>query len=266
MLFRSGERLADWAYALVVENGHQQYDRFPALDAAWPRIAAALPVLLAGDNLRLQAAGDALNSFLDFSGRWDDGLALGIAAEARAVLARDHGKAGWRAQQLGYLHLLRGQSADVLTCADRAAEHWATAHTGARERAVALRLRGRGHHVAKDYLAAMDTTREALGLFRSVSNESDDVAICLNDLGATQQACFQYGEAESSFSEALAMASALADREGIAIYTGNLAELAIHREQWPEAEGLARQALLLAEKLGRQELIASAERRCGAQQ
>ncbi len=90
----SGERLADWAYALVVENGHQQYDRFPALDAAWPRIAAALPVLLAGDNLRLQAAGDALNSFLDFSGRWDDGLALGIAAEARAVLARDHGKAG----------------------------------------------------------------------------------------------------------------------------------------------------------------------------
>ncbi len=103
----------------------------------------------------------------------------------------------------------------------------------------------------------MATTREALGLSRSVSKESDDVAICLNDLGATQQACIQYGEAESSLREALAMASALADREGIAIYTGNLAELAVHREQWPEAEGLARQALLLAEKLGRQELIAS---------
>ncbi len=40
-------------------------------------------------------------------------------------------------------------------------------------------------------------------------------------------------------------------------YTGNLAELALDREQWAEAESLAREALALAEKVGRQELIAS---------
>ena len=39
--------------------------------------------------------------------------------------------------------------------------------------------------------------------------------------------------------------------------TGNLAELALDREQWAEAESLAREALALAEKVGRQELIAS---------
>lgn len=85
----SGERLADWAYALSVENGYVEHERFPVLDAAWPQIAAALPVLLAGDNRRLQTVCEALHRFLDFSGRWDDLLALSTEAETKAVLAKD---------------------------------------------------------------------------------------------------------------------------------------------------------------------------------
>ena len=50
---------------------------------------------------------------------------------------------------------------------------------------------------------------------------------------------------------------AITSHEGIATRTGNLAELALDREQWAEAESLARAALALAEKVGRQELIAS---------
>jgi hypothetical protein len=49
-----GERLAERAYALALEHGDEQFDRFPALDAAWPEIKAALPVLIAGGDLRLQ--------------------------------------------------------------------------------------------------------------------------------------------------------------------------------------------------------------------
>jgi hypothetical protein len=37
---------------------------------------------------------------------------------------------------------------------------------------------------------------------------------------------------------------------------GNLAELALHRQHWPEAERLAREALDLDEPIGRKELIA----------
>jgi hypothetical protein len=37
----------------------------------------------------------------------------------------------------------------------------------------------------------------------------------------------------------------------LATCTGNLAELALNREQWPEAERLAREALKLAEAIGR---------------
>ncbi len=43
--------------------------------------------------------------------------------------------------------------------------------------------------------------------------------------------------------------------------TGNLAALALDREQWAEAESLAREALSLSEKVGRQQLIASDCRR-----
>ena len=50
---------------------------------------------------------------------------------------------------------------------------------------------------------------------------------------------------------------AITSHEGIATRTGNLAALAIDRKQWAEAESLAREALALDEKVGRQELIAS---------
>jgi hypothetical protein len=42
----------------------------------------------------------------------------------------------------------------------------------------------------------------------------------------------------------------------MATCSGNLAELAVGREDWPGAEALAREVLLLAEAVGRQELIA----------
>jgi len=43
----------------------------------------------------------------------------------------------------------------------------------------------------------------------------------------------------------------------VAIYTGNLASLELDRENWPQAEALAQEALLLSEQVGRQELIAN---------
>jgi hypothetical protein len=72
-LARSGERLAAYAFTLMEENGYEQHERFPVLEAAWPLIAAALPLLLAGNNARLQMACGALDGFLDFSGRWMPG-------------------------------------------------------------------------------------------------------------------------------------------------------------------------------------------------
>jgi hypothetical protein len=60
----TGSRLEERAYALIVENGYDQYDRFPVLEAAWPTVAPALPLFLAGPNPRLQTVCDALDPFL----------------------------------------------------------------------------------------------------------------------------------------------------------------------------------------------------------
>ena len=51
------------------------------------------------------------------------------------------------------------------------------------------------------------------------------------------------------------MARTIRYPQGIAKYTGNLAGLALRREDWEVAETLAQQVLLLSDKIGRQDLI-----------
>ena len=252
----TGSRLEERAYALIVENGYDKHDRFPVLDAAWPTVAPALPLFVAGPNPRLQTVCDALADFLDFTGRWDEWLSLSQQAEAKAVAAGDHDNAGWRAYQAGWVHYLREQADAVLACADRAAAHWQTGLAGARERAIAIHMRGVGYRLKADYPAAIAAYREALDLGRSLSAESEDVAIALNDLADAEQLSGDLAAAERDYREALRVARAVGYAEGVATYTGNLAELALDREDWPGAETLAREALPLSEKVGRQELIA----------
>ncbi|MGH2744802.1 MAG: hypothetical protein ACREWE_12005 [Gammaproteobacteria bacterium] len=182
----TGSRLEQCAYALIVENSYEKHDRFPVVDANWPTVAAALPLFLAGSNERLQTVCDALADFLDFTGRWDEWLSLERQAEAKSLAAGDHHNAEWRADRAGWVHYLREEADAVLSCADRAAAHWQTAQSGPRERAIAIRLRGIGHRLKKDYPAAIDTYLEALDLFRSLSAESKHVAIVLNALAEVE--------------------------------------------------------------------------------
>jgi tetratricopeptide (TPR) repeat protein len=252
---QTGDRLTDQAYALALENGYSKYDRFPALEAAWPRLAAALPLFLQDENARLQTLCAALRTFLDFSGRWDEQLALSEQAEAKAEAAKDFDNAGWRAYNAGMMCHLRGQAAEVLRWAARAEGHWQTARARARERAFAIRLRGYGHRLNKDYPAAIAAYREMLELLRTVQAESADAAAALNDLAWAERESGDYAAAERDYTEALRIYRKVGNQEGIVIVIGNLAELANDRKQWPEAERLAREALALAEKLGRQEVV-----------
>ena len=256
VIAETGDRLEERAYALVVENGYRKFDNFPVLDAAWPTVAAALPRFLAGPNDRLQTVSDALRNFLDFTGRWDEWLALSRDAEVRAVAAKDFLNAGWRACHAGWVKYLRGQSVEVLACSERAETYWQEAQASARERSVAISLRGIGHELAGDYPAAIAAFREAVGLNSSLNLESEDVATVLNDLAGAELVSGDIDAAERDYREALRISKAAGDREGISVRTGNLASVALVREDWPGAEALAREALSRAEKLGRRELIA----------
>jgi len=253
----SGERLANQVYSLTVENGYDRFACFPILETAWPQIAAALPVLISGDNGRLQTVCAALERFFEFSGRWDIWLSLSTEAEPRAESAGDHYNAGWRAYDAGWCHSLRGQSAEVLTCADRATSHWRAAQAGARAQAFAIALRGHGHSLAKNYPAAITAYREALKLHRSLSSKSTDVSLSLASLAVVLHNSGEFDEAETCYRKALAIAKAARKWDGVAVATGYLAELGLDREHWLEAERLARKALKLSKDIGRKEMIAA---------
>jgi tetratricopeptide (TPR) repeat protein len=253
----TGDRLEKRAYALIMENGWKNYDRFPALEAAWPGIAPALPLLLIGDNERLQIVCDALRTFLEFQGRWDESLALFEKAEAKALAAADYDNAGWRAYHAGTIHCLRQRADSVITCADLAAAHWTQAKAGARERATAFQLRGHGHRLKTDYPAAITAYRESLDLLLSLVAESADVATSLNWIACAEQLSGDLTAAERHYREALRVAQSVGFAEGVATYVGNLAGLALDREDWPTAETLAGEALPLSEAVHRPELIAS---------
>jgi len=253
----TGNRLANHAYALIVENGYKNFDRFPILNAAWPTLAPALPLLLAGPNKRLQTVCDALDTFLDFTGRWDERVSLNEQAEAKVVSSGDLRNAGWRAYQAGWVAYLRGQADAVLAGADRAESHWVAAKVGARERAFAIRLRGLGCYLKKDYPAALAAFQEALELVGGRSAQSQVASCIINDMAVLQRKMGDYAASERDFMEAIRLASVLGDPEGTVTYSGNRAELKLDEQKWCEAESLARDALSLSEAIGRIELIAA---------
>jgi hypothetical protein len=255
VIAKAGNTLSSRVYALAQENGYDNYNRFSTLDAEWPTIAAAIPLLLQGDNDRLLGLCDALTHFLDFTGRWDEWLSLELQAEKKAVAANDAKNASWQAHDAGRVYSLRGQAVEVLACAARAEQHWAKA--GVRERAFAIRLRGTGYRLVKDYPAAIVAYQGAVNLWRTLSPESADVAIGLNSLGGAEWASGDCAAAERNYREALRIAKKVNYSEGVAAYTGRLAFLALEHKDWP-AESLAREALMLSEGVGRLELIARA--------
>jgi tetratricopeptide (TPR) repeat protein len=253
----TGDRLEEYAYALIVENGYAKHDRFPVLDDAWPTLAPALQLFLAGPNPRLQTVCDALGTFFNFTERLDEWLSLEQQAETSAISAEDFYNAGWRIYQVGLIHVLSQNSDLVLDCADRAAAHWKATKAGVRERAAIINLRGEGQTLKKDYPAAITAHREALELCRSLSAESEDVALCLSSLADAEYMAQDFAAAERDYREALRIDQAIGDANGAAINIGKLAELANDHKDWPKAESLAREALALSEQVGRQPLIAA---------
>ena len=251
---QTGERLTDRVFALVLQNGYDNYESFPVLDAEWPAIVAALPLFLSGDNARLQRVCHALNDFLNFSGRWDDRLTLSLQAEEQAVAANDLDHAGWGAYNAGRVYVLRGQATEVLACADRAEAYWE--HGNTRQKAYAIRLHGLGYSLEKNYAAAIAAFQDALVLLRALASESQGVASALSNLASVERRSGDYVAAERDYREALRIAGKAVYRDGEIYITSRLAELLLERGEWSDAEARAQKALALAEDLHKQESIA----------
>jgi tetratricopeptide (TPR) repeat protein len=245
---------------LIVENGRGSYLRFPLLDAEWESVAPALPLFMAGQNDRLQEVCDELFRFLDYTGRWDELLALNLQGEKMAAAAGDGDRAGWRAYHAGWVHYLRSQPEELLIFAARAEGHWESSGNGIYERAWVCQLRGIAHQIKGDYPAAAEAYREELELLRGGSPVSMEVSGALGDLADAERLLGDFDMAEQHFREALGMAETFGDAEGIAGHTTFLALLEVDRGDWEAAEELAREALGLSEALGRKDAIARSYR------
>ncbi len=170
----SGSRLADYVYKLVQDNGYQQFDRFPVLEAAWPAIAAALPIFVQGDNARLQKVCDGLDRFLDFSGRWDKWLDLSVRA----------GRGGYGHRQIPrrWLEGLLGRLGTLSTWAGRPGvvrrrvaplDQWRQGSAGAREPGYSYSVAWtRDISLKQDYSAASIAYQQALDLLWSLDPTS----------------------------------------------------------------------------------------------
>jgi tetratricopeptide (TPR) repeat protein len=253
----TGDRLEQRAYALVVENGYQKHDRFPVLDAYWLTVAAALPRFVLGANDRFQTICNGLDDFLDFTGRWDEQLALSKDAESRAVEAGNLEQAAGRAYDVGWVLYTRGQLAEALAYAARAETYFREAGTGIAELSAAMQLRGMAHSQQQDHPAAIAVLREVVELTRTLGRESFELVSALNALASAESRALDHEAAESDYRQALRVARSVDNPEAISLTLGNLAAQALRREDWLDAEVLCREALPLAEAIGRRELIAA---------
>jgi tetratricopeptide (TPR) repeat protein len=108
--------------------------------------------------------------------------------------------------------------------------------------------------LAKDHLSAIAALQEAVSIRRTLG-DTIAVASALNSLGGAQRDSGDLVAAERDYREAMQIFKANRNDEGLATSTGNLAELAVDRKDWLGAEALARDALLLAERVGRLVLV-----------
>lgn len=253
---QTGDRLISRAYTLVMENGHAKHDRFPQLEAHWPTLAAALPLFLLWNNRgRLHNFCGALNTFLQFSGRWDELISFNERAEEVALEDGDFRAAGQRAFDAGWIYYLRDQGAEALACAARSEAHWQKSGEGFEQKAQVLHLRGHGHQILKDYPAAIAAYEGFMNLYRNRPTDGEVLAIGFNHLASVEKSAGNYPAAELNYLEAVRIAKSIGDKNGVAIYLGNLSALMLKTENWSAAHAIAQESLKLSESLGAAHLM-----------
>lgn len=255
VLIETGNKLKKHAYALIIGNANS-HEQFPVLNDAWSLATAALPMFISEPSNLLQTVFDALGDFLNFTGRWDEWLALALEAEKDAVAKDDFFKAGWNAYDAGWVYHLRKQSTLVMQCAKRAELHWSKIGLGEHEKIGIIILKGHAYRGANKLQAAIASFSEALELTNKLEPQSQNAVSCLNDLAVAQKAAGDYAGALDNYQKGLVIAKEFGYNLFVVGISTNLAELESVQKNWPQVEKLSREALELAEDLGHIELIA----------
>ena len=251
-------RLTDRVYALALENGYKEYDRFSVLEAEWPAVAAALLLFLDGPNDRLQTLCDALTHFLNFPGAGMSGLALFEQAEAKAVAVQDWLYRGWRAYEAGHDALAHVGRPRRCCAGPTGPRHTGeAAQAGARERALRHPPARRRPSVGEGLRSGDRGVQGGAGVVaRARSREAEDVAAGLQQPcrgRATLQVTVRPQNA-TSVKPCVSRSKINDTRRGYYLHRQS-SRASARSGAVARGRTLAREALALAEKLGRAELV-----------
>ena len=263
----AGKKLADYAFKISLKFGvRKNYNSLNNLSEKWPLISASIPYFVKHNYVDLQTLCEVLDMFLKSYGLWDEWLQLNQQAEIVALANDDYDNAGERAYKVGLIYSLLGQPNETLQYATRAEKYWQeskTARTSIKGRTLANYLRAISYKLIGNYTKATEIINDALDTWSKTDPESISVAEALNTLGEVQVklgAITNIEEnlknAEKSFKEAIRIGMKNDHKEGVVIYTGNLANIALKQRDWSKVEKLANDALTFAEELGQQDEIA----------
>lgn len=272
------EKLAKYAFRMALEfGGLKNHNGLIKLEESWPVISKSFPYFLKHDDNDLQILCDALDMFLKYSGLRDEWLWLNQQAEVTAQGNYDFDSAGDRAYKVGLIYSYLEMPNEVLQYATRTEKYWQeikTTKLSLKGKTLVSHLRGISYKLSGNYPKAAEFISEALGSWNKTDTDGMKIrAVLLNTLGEIQvkegelgNAKEKFGDAEKNFEEAILIASQSEQKEEIAIYKGNLADLTLKKgnlvdsnlkpEHWQKAITLANDALKLGEELGYQEEIA----------
>jgi len=250
---QTGDALGNKALALALQHGYRNYEDFKILEHEWHFIEASWSRLSLTKPHQLRLLRDLLHQFLNFSGRWDEEILLNQMVEQNAIKENDNHGAGLSAFYIGYIHFVRKQSDEVLSCALRAETYWKEARP--REKATAMRLLGLGYQLKGEHSKSIELFKESLATYQSIDPEMQEVIVLLNDLAVIHREIGSHSLAEKYYQDALIIAKKNNDTEQIAGLTGNLAQLYIEDDRWEDSWELSLEALELDEKIGRSDFI-----------
>lgn len=249
------ERLRQKVYDLLMECGYDSYAYFPRLHTEWACIVAALPLFMQGDYAQLKKVHYALFAFLMFSGYWQTGIDFYSQGETIALAYEDDYQAGWMMYFVGWFHYHRGQLTELTVATERCETHWRQAGFDADEQARILRLQGIAFELQHDYASAKATYTELLRVTQIKTSNVKSTGHALAALAETERLLGELERAEQHFNEALEIDKNNHDAEGTAAVLGRMAELALMKQDWSNAQQLAEDALARSEHLHRLDYI-----------
>jgi tetratricopeptide (TPR) repeat protein len=256
-------------YAKRFGGSSRKYKTFDQLDIEWKNLYAAAKWLWKKAAVRGDGFGDkdsarqlndlvrALRQFLLFYGFWNERLELcDWAYDANSAL-NDWSSAGWRAYDMAWIHLSRGQIDKAMFWTDHCSSAWRLGGNKS-EQTIIKRLNGLLAQQSEDYVTAEELYLEALDIWSELKNE-EWKALVLDSLGELAREQKLYEKADKHYREALALAEKLDNKYLQANIAGNLGQLLLDCEGWEEARKWYEKENQCAKEIGCQSLITESQ-------